>query len=81
MDDIIEFLESFASFCETALDFFQSVLEYFGMIIEGQLWLTLTLPKFVSQITALFAYCPPFLGVFLVASFMIIVTYAVIKLI
>lgn len=81
MDAIMEFLESIGSFFQTVLDYLVAIGEFIGMLIEGVLWLISILPSLGTQITSIFAYCPPFVGIFLSLSFAVILLYAVFKLI
>lgn len=81
MKAIIDFLGKIGGFFETLISMVMSLFDFIGMLIEGVIWLTGTIPDLAADITALFAYCPPFVGVFLTASFSIIVLYAVFKLI
>ena len=62
---IVDFIVAIANF---VVNFFMSIV-----------WVVNSIPSFVSIVTALFAYCPTFLLVFLEISIALMVLFAVFK--
>lgn len=81
MKAIIKMLQSIGGFFETIVDMVLALFDFIRMLIEGVIWLIATVPDLAADVTSLFAYCPPFIGVFLSVSLSIIVLYAIFKLI
>lgn len=62
------------------VDFLVSVSQFIYGSIQSVIWVVSSIPKFISSITAVFAYCPSFLLVFLEISLAITVLLAIFKL-
>ena len=62
------------------VDFLVSVSQFIYGSIQSVIWVISSIPKFISSITAVFAYCPSFLLVFLEISLAITVLLAIFKL-
>ena len=63
------------------VDFFVSLAQWLSNTFQSIAWVIVSIPKFTSSITAIFAYCPTRLLVFLEVSLALTVLFAVIKLI
>lgn len=61
-------------------DFILSIITLIINTLSSIFWVLATIPKFVSTITAVFAYCPTQLLAFLEISLALIILFAIIKL-
>lgn len=57
-----------------------TIINLIGNTIASVVWAILNIGKFATTITALFAYCPTFIVVFLEVSLALTILFAVIKL-
>lgn len=71
---MIDFLRGIVDFCI-------SLAQWLANTFQSIAWLIVSIPKFTASITAVFAYCPTPLLVFLEVSLALTVLFAVIKLI
>lgn len=62
------------------VDFFVAIANFIVNTFMSIVWVVTSIPSFVSSITALFAYCPTFILVFLEISLALMVLFAVFKL-
>lgn len=65
---------------QSVVQFLISIAEFFTNTIRSILWVIASIPQFVGSITAIFAYCPSYLLVFLEISLALTVLFAIIKL-
>lgn len=61
-------------------DFFISIIMLIGNTLTSIVWVITSIPKFVSTVTSVFAYCPTYLLAFLEISLALIILFAIIKL-
>lgn len=61
-------------------DFFLSIGQLILNTFQSIAWIVSSIPTFTSSITAVFAYCPSFLLVFLEVSLALTIVFAIIKL-
>ena len=73
-------MEAILKFFETVAQFFENILTFIEMTVSGVVWLLTELPGYYVEIQTMLTYCPPFLQVFLFASWILIVLFAVFKL-
>lgn len=62
------------------VDFLVSIVKFIGNSLASIAWSITSIPAFVSSITAVFAYCPTFLLVFLEVCLALTVVFAIIRL-
>lgn len=62
------------------VDFVIAIASFVINTLFSIIWVIRSIPSFVGSITALFAYCPYFVLVFLEISLALMVLFAVIKL-
>lgn len=68
------------AFLESIVQFAVSICQFIINTVRSILWVLFTIPKFVGSITAVFAYCPSYLLVFLEISLALMILFAIIKL-
>ena len=61
-------------------DFFSVILQYLKSLFTGALWLLKSIPSIMGLMYDVFAYCPPFLLIFLQLSLLLTIMWAVFKL-
>lgn len=61
-------------------DFLLSIIMLIGNTLTSIVWVITSIPKFVTTVTAVFAYCPTQLLAFLEISLALIILFAIIKL-
>lgn len=61
-------------------DFLLSIVVLISNTLMSIVWVITSIPKFVTTITAVFAYCPTQLLAFLEISLALIIVFAIIKL-
>lgn len=61
------------------VDFIVAIANFVVNLFMSIVWVVNSIPSFVGTITALFAYCPTFLLVFLEISIALMVLFAVFK--
>lgn len=71
---MIDFLVGIVDFCI-------SLVQWLVNTFQSVVWVITSIPKFTGSITAIFAYCPTPLLIFLEISLALTVLFAVIKLI
>lgn len=64
----------------SVVDFLVSIVKFIANTLSSIFWVITSIPKFTGSITAIFAYCPTPLLVFLEISLALTVLFAVIKL-
>lgn len=64
----------------SVVDFLISIGQFIWNTISSVIWVITSIPQFISSITAVFAYCPSFLLVFLEISLALMVLFAIFKL-
>lgn len=64
----------------SVVDFLVSILQFFINTLMSIFWIIGSIPNFVSSITAIFAYCPTGLLVYLEICIALTILFAVIKL-
>ena len=62
------------------VDFIISIASFILNTLFSVIWVVQSIPAFVGNITALFAYCPYFVLVFLEISLALMILFAVFKL-
>lgn len=62
------------------VDFIIAIGSFIFNTLASVIWVITSIPSFVSSITALFAYCPTFILVFLEISLALMVLFAIFKL-
>lgn len=62
------------------VDFITTIASFIFNNIASIIWIITSIPSFVTTITALFAYAPTFILVFLQISLSLMVVFAIIKL-
>ncbi len=62
------------------VDFIIAIGSFVYNTLASIIWVTTSIPSFVTSITALFAYCPTFLLAFLEISLALMVLFAIFKL-
>lgn len=62
------------------VDFIIAIASFFYNTLASIIWVITSIPSFVGSITALFAYCPTFILVFLEISLALMVLFAIFKL-
>lgn len=62
------------------VDFIIAIASFIVNTFRSVVWVITSIPSFVGTITALFAYCPTFLLVFLEISLALMVLFAIFKL-
>ena len=68
------------SFLESVVQFLVSIAQFFINTLRSIIWVVTSIPQFVGSITAIFAYCPSYLLVFLEISLALTILFAIIKL-
>lgn len=62
------------------VDFIVAIANFLVNTFMSIVWVVTSIPSFVGIITALFAYCPTFILVFLEISLALMVLFAIFKL-
>lgn len=62
------------------VDFIVAIANFVVNTFMSIVWVVTSIPSFVGSITALFAYCPTFILVFLEISLALMVLFAIFKL-
>lgn len=62
------------------VDFIVAIASFVVNSFMSIVWVVTSIPSFVGSITALFAYCPTFILVFLEISLALMVLFAIFKL-
>lgn len=62
------------------VDFLGSIIVFIGNTFSSIIWVITSIPKFTSTFTAIFAYCPTPLLVWLEVCLALTVLFAIIKL-
>lgn len=62
------------------VDFLGSIIIFIGNTINSIIWVIISIPKFLGSISAVFAYCPTPLLIWLEVCLALTVLFAVIKL-
>jgi len=62
------------------VDFIIAIGSFIFNTLASVIWVITSIPSFVSSITPLFAYSPPFILVFLEISLALMVLFAIFKL-
>lgn len=62
------------------VDFIVAIASFVVNTFMSIVWVVTSIPSFVGSITALFAYCPTFILVFLEISLALMVLFAIFKL-
>lgn len=62
------------------VDFIVAIASFLVNTFMSIVWVVTSIPSFVGSITALFAYCPTFILVFLEISLALMVLFAIFKL-
>lgn len=65
---------------ESIGQFFLSIISFIANTLSSIIWIITSIPQFVGSITAVFAYCPTPLLVFLEISLALTIVFAIIKL-
>lgn len=65
---------------ESIVQFFLSICQFIINTIRSIIWVLASIPQFVGSVTAVFAYCPSYLLVFLEISLALMILFAIIKL-
>lgn len=62
------------------VDFLTSIVSFIINTLSSIVWVVTSIPQFIGSITAVFAYCPTYLLVFLEISLSLMVVFAILKL-
>lgn len=62
------------------VDFLISIAQFISNTIASVIWVIVSIPKFIGSITAIFAYCPTPLLIWLEVCLALTVLFAVFKL-
>lgn len=68
------------NFFSGIIDFLNSIVQFIINTLASIIWVITSIPKFTASLTAIFAYCPTSLLIWLELSLALTVLFAVIKL-